>query len=369
MTAFRGGLEGVVVAETSLSEVDGARGRLRLRGHDVATLARSAGFEEVCGLLLEGALPDAAGRARIAAALGAAREEAFARLPSIGSALEAADGMDALRAALAHLSEAEDRSATRARILGAAAVYSAAFARLRSGEAPLAPDASLSHAADLLRMATGRVPGAAQARALDAYLVTVAEHGMSASTFTARVVASTRSDLVSAVVAAVGALKGPIHGGAPGPVLDMLDAIGVPERAESWLEAELAAGRRIMGLGHRVYRVRDPRAAVLEEAVERLAEAGAPSRYLGLARAVERAALGVLARRHPERRLETNVEFYTAVVLDAAGLGRESFTPTFAVARSAGWLAHAEEQLAEGRIIRPEQRYVGPRPGPEAACA
>jgi citrate synthase len=144
-------------------------------------------------------------------------------------------------------------------------------------------------------------------------------------------------------------------------VLDMLDAIGEPARAEAWLEAELAAGRRIMGLGHRVYRVRDPRAAVLEAAVERLEAAGVASRYLTLARAVERAALGVLARRHPDRRLETNVEFYTAVVLDAAGLGRALFTPTFAAARCVGWLAHVEEQLAEGRIIRPEQRYVGPR--------
>jgi citrate synthase len=211
-------------------------------------------------------------------------------------------------------------------------------------------------------MATGAPPDPARAAALDAYLVTVAEHGMCASTFTARVVASTRSDLVSAVVAAVGALKGPLHGGAPGPVLDMLDAIGEPERAEAWLEGELAARRRIMGLGHRVYRVRDPRAAVLEAAVERLEAAGVASRYLRLARAVERAAVEVLARRHPERRLETNVEFYTAVILDAVGFDRELFTPTFAAARTVGWLAHAEEQLAEGRIIRPDQRYVGPRP-------
>ncbi len=360
MDAFRGGLDGVVVAETSLSEIDGARGRLRFRGVDVEALAAGAGFEDACGLLLEGALPDAARRARIAAALGTARAEAFARLPVLGGALEAEHGMDALRAGLAHLSEAAGAEATRARVIGAAAVFSAAWARRRVGLAPLAPDPALGHAADLLRMATGRAPDAARTRALDAYLVTVAEHGMSASTFTARVVASTGSDLVSAVVGAIGALKGPLHGGAPGPVLDMLDAIGAPERAESWLEAELAGGRRIMGLGHRVYRVRDPRAAVLEAAVERLEAAGVGSRYLRLARAVERAAVGALARRRPERRLETNVEFYTAVVLDAVGLDRGSFTPTFAAARTVGWLAHAEEQRATGRIIRPEQRYVGP---------
>jgi citrate synthase len=358
---FRGGLEGVVVAETALSEVDGANGRLVLRGHDVEELARTAGFEGVYGLLLEGALPDAAGRRRIAARLGRARTEAFAILADCRRALASANGMDALRGALGQLAEADAAEATHARIVGAAAVFAAAWARRRAGREPIAPDPELAHAADFLRTATGETPDPARAAALDAYLVTVAEHGMCASTFTARVVTSTRSDLVSATVAAVGALKGPLHGGAPGPVLDMLDAIGEPARAEAWLEAELAAGRRIMGLGHRVYRVRDPRAAVLEAAVERLEAAGVASRYLRLARAVERAAVGVLARRHPDRRLETNVEFYTAVVLDAVGFGRELFTPTFAAARTVGWLAHAEEQLAEGRIIRPDQRYVGPR--------
>jgi citrate synthase len=359
---FRGGLEGVVVAETALSEVDGANGRLVFRGHDVEALARGAGFESVYGLLLGGALPAAAERRAIGARLGRARAAAFALLPDCGRALASANGMDALRGALAVLEEAGDAAGTHARIVGAAAVFAAAWARRRAGREPAAPDPSLGHAADFLRMATGTDPDPARAAALDAYLVTVAEHGMCASTFTARVVMSTRSDLVSATVAAVGALKGPLHGGAPGPVLDMLDAIGEPARAEEWLEAELAAGRRIMGLGHRVYRVRDPRAAVLEAAVERLEAAGSASRYLRLARAVERAAVGVLARRHPDRRLETNVEFYTAVVLDAVGFSRELFTPTFAAARTVGWLAHAEEQLAEGRIIRPEQRYVGPRP-------
>ena len=362
--AVRSGLDGVVVAETGLSEVDGERGRLVVRGYDVEALAPAVGFEDVFGLLVEGALPDARARARIGGALGTARVEAFASLPDLGDALAAAQGMDALRAAMAHLREAATAEATRARLAGAAAVFAASWARMRSGAPPVPPDPALPHAADLLRMATGSWD-AARARALDAYLVTVAEHGMNASTFTARVVASTRADLVSAVVAAIGALKGPLHGGAPGPVLDMLDAIGSPERAEAWLEAELAAGRRIMGLGHRVYRVRDPRAAVLEAAVERLEAAGVGSRYLHLARAVERAAVGVLARRHPGRRLETNVEFYTAVVLDAVGLPRELFTPVFAAGRVAGWLAHAEEQLAEARIIRPEQRYVGPRPAAE----
>jgi citrate synthase len=268
--------------------------------------------------------------------------------------------MEALRAALAHVrgAAAEDPAA----IAGAMAVFAAAWARRAAGAEPLAPDPDCPHAADTLRMVLGAQPDAARSAALDAYLVTVAEHGMNASTFTARVVASTGSDAASAVVAALGALKGPLHGGAPGPVLDMLDAIGDPAKAPEWLEQELAAGRRVMGLGHRVYRVRDPRAAVLERRIEALRAAGVETDRLELARAVERAAVDILRKRHPERRLETNVEFYTAVLLDAIALPRALFTPTFAVARVAGWLAHVAEQRDGGRIIRPTCRYVGPEP-------
>ena len=198
--------------------------------------------------------------------------------------------------------------------------------------------------------------------ALDTYLSTVAEHGMNASTFAARVVASTGSDRVSAVVAAICALKGPLHGGAPGPVLDMIDGVGAPEAARAWLEAELCAGRRIMGLGHRVYRVRDPRAAVLEAAMLDLQGSGFESPRLALARAIEREARALLRERYPGRPLEANVEFYTAVLLDGIGLDRRLFSPTFAVARVAGWLAHIDEQQRTGRLIRPRSRYIGPIP-------
>jgi citrate synthase len=211
-------------------------------------------------------------------------------------------------------------------------------------------------------MIRGTRPSDAEAAAFEAYLVTVLDHGMNASTFTARVVASTGSDLVSCITAAIGALKGPLHGGAPGPVLDMLDAIGQPARAEAWLEDELAAGRRLMGMGHRIYRVRDPRAAVLERALERLESSGLSTSRLALARAVERAAEGVLAKRHPERALKANVEFYTAVLLDAVGLPREQFSPTFGVSRIAGWAAHVLEQRRTGRLIRPASRYIGELP-------
>ena len=357
------GLEGVVVAETALSDVDGERGRLVIRGHDVEQLAPRHDFEAVCALLWSGALPDAAAHAALRRGLGRARLRAFARLPALGDALAAGDGMDALRAALAHL-RADDLSATELKleITAAVAVFAAAWSRLREGAAPLPPDPALGHAADYLRMAGVTGADGARARALDAYLVTASDHGMNASTFTARVVASTQSDAVSAVVAAIGALKGPLHGGAPGPVLAMLDAIGTPQQAPHWIARELAAGHRIMGMGHRVYRVRDPRAAVLERAVEQLHASGVRSNRLALARAVEAVAVASLGERRPERRLAANVEFYTAVILDAVGLPQSLFSPTFAVARVAGWLAHFDEQRAQGRLIRPASRYVGPLP-------
>jgi citrate synthase len=197
---------------------------------------------------------------------------------------------------------------------------------------------------------------------MDAYLCCVVDHGMNASTFVARVIASTGSDLVSAVVGAIGALKGPLHGGAPGPVLDMLDAIGTPAGAQRWLEAEIGAGRRIMGMGHRIYRVRDPRAAALERAAKIFERSDVATERLALARAVEHEAERLLAAHHPERSLRANVEFYTAVLLEAIGIPRELFSPTFAASRVVGWCAHVEEQRRVGRLIRPASKYVGPMP-------
>jgi len=352
------GLEGVVVADTTISDVDGERGRLVIAGSDVEQLAGSASFEAAARQVL--AVGGADPAPLTDAAFGAARSAAWELVPRLGDALDLADGMDALRTALAHLraeaGDPGDRAAALAAI-GAAPVVVAAWSRRRAGQPAVAPDPALGHAADYLRMTLGRPGDAASVRALDAYLVTVIDHAMSASTFTARVIASTASDLVSALVGAVGALKGPLHGGAPGPVLDMLDAIGEPDRAESWLLGEIAAGRRIMGMGHRVYRVRDPRAAVLEEAVRPLA-----SPRLALARAVERAAAKILRDHKPDRPLAANVEFYTAVLLDAVGLPREQFSSTFAVSRIAGWSAHVLEQRRTGRLIRPASRYVGSMP-------
>ncbi|MEO8706800.1 MAG: citrate synthase [Kofleriaceae bacterium] len=352
MSTSNPGLEGVYVADTLISEVDGEKGRLVIAGSDVEQLATTTTFEQAAVRVL------AAGGAELASLdTGPHRLAAWQRIANLGDALDHADGMDALRTGLAHLRATGNDLDDAVAAIGAAPVFVAAWNRRRANLAPIAPDPALGHAADYLRMSIG-APGSAEAvRALDAYLVTVIDHGMSASTFTARVITSTASDLLSALVGAVGALKGPLHGGAPGPVLDMLDAVGSPERAEAWLVAELASGRRIMGMGHRVYRVRDPRAAVLETAVRPLS-----SERLVLARAVEHAATNVLRERKPDRSLAANVEFYTAVLLDAVGLPREQFSSTFAVSRIAGWSAHVLEQRRTGRLIRPASRYIGHMP-------
>lgn len=350
------GLEGIVVAETALSHVDGASGRLIIAGNEVDLLALSHDFEQVCDLLWAAAGVPAG--ASSAAELGKARTAAFARLDRLGDALHRTDAMDALRGALAQLPS----GASAIDIVAATAVFVAAHGRIRDGKAPIAPDPTLGHAADLLHM-LGLLADEPHAKALDAYLVTVSDHGLNASTFAARVVTSTGSDLVSSVVAGVGALKGPLHGGAPGPVLDMLDAIGKADQAETYILAALTRGERIMGMGHRIYRVRDPRALVLEQAIERLERSltvGTSVRErLLLAHAAERAAERLLAERHPARALRANVEFYTAVLLEALGIARELFSAVFAVGRVLGWTAHVAEQRRTGRLIRPASRYVG----------
>ncbi|MEO6601118.1 MAG: citrate synthase [Polyangiaceae bacterium] len=357
------GLEGVVVADTQLSHVDGERGELIIAGSRVEDLALGDGlsFESLAARLL------ALGRAEPCrdwrAELGGARVAAFARVPRLSTSLSLPDAMDALIAATAQGAAGADCTT----LLGALPVFVAAGARLRAGLPAIAPSADRSHAEDFLTM-LGLPAHPARARALDAYWITVADHGLNASTFTARVVASTGADVMPCIVAAIGALKGPLHGGAPGPVLDMLDAtLRVEPRA--WLEAEVAAGRRIMGMGHRIYRVRDPRAFVFERALSRLeqeermtgVESGISTR-LAHARRVEQAAEALLGERHPERPLRANVEFYTALLLEALGIPRPLFSATFAIGRSAGWLAHIEEQRRVGKLIRPAARYVGAWP-------
>ncbi|MFN3520841.1 MAG: citrate synthase/methylcitrate synthase [Phenylobacterium sp.] len=354
------GLENVVAAETVLSEVDGLAGRLIIRGRSLDDLAGRTRFEEAVRLLFEGFFDDLP--YDLARPLGEARAEVFAEVEALDARLLTREPIEAVRALTARLADGDDL-ATALRLVAAPAVFAAAVVRARDGLPPVAPDAALGHSADILRMLRGRPADAAQAAALDTYLVTVCDHGLNASTFAARVAASTRAGLTSAVLAGISALKGPLHGGAPGPVIDMLDGIGTPQNARAWIEAALARGDRLMGFGHRVYRVRDPRAGALKGAVRRLTEgAGAAPGRLAFAEAVEAAALAILKERKPDRALDTNVEFYTALLLEALDFPPAAFTCVFAMGRVAGWIAHAREQLAGGRLIRPQSRYVGPEP-------
>ena len=253
----------------------------------------------------------------------------------------------------------ESRLATAKIIVARLATIVASYHRLRHEQEPLSPDSTLGHAANFLYMLTGTPPSEARTRGLETYLNTVVDHGLNASTFTARVIVSTQSDLVSAIVGAIGALKGPLHGGAPGPALDTVFEIGSPERAEAVLQAKLAAGERLMGFGHRVYKVRDPRAEVLGKAAEQMFRADGDMALYELAKSVEETAVRLLAIHKPGRNLQTNVEFYTALLLHGLGLETDLFTPTFAIGRTVGWLAHCFEQIENGRLIRPQSRYIG----------
>ncbi|KQW69340.1 citrate synthase [Phenylobacterium sp. Root77] len=354
------GLEDVVAANTVMSEVDGQRGVLIIRGHSLDELAGATRFEDLVRILFDGFFDDLP--ADLAPALGAARAEVFSEVAALDPGLLDLTPVEAMRALTARLGDGDDLP-TALRLIAAPAVFTAAVVRAHQGQAPVAPDPALSHAADVLRMIAGKTPTKAQADALDTYLVTVSDHGLNASTFAARVIASTRAGLTSAVLGGISALKGPLHGGAPGPVIEMLDEIGQPSNARAWIEQALAQGERLMGFGHRVYRVRDPRADALKAAVRRLDDgSNARPGRIAFAEAVEAAALAILKEHKPNRPLDTNVEFYTALLLEALDFPPNAFTCVFAMGRVAGWIAHAREQVAGGRLIRPQSVYVGPAP-------
>ena len=364
MTAYgesmvNSGLEGVIAAATRLSHVDGERGELVIAGYQVGELAERATFEETTWLLWHGELPSAAQLESFRAELAAARALAPATMGLLRDCARARlDPMDALRAAAGTISLRGDAPAA---IAACIPTIVAAYWRLQRGEEPLSPRSDLRHAANFLFLLRGEAPDPEIERGLETYLNTVVDHGLNASTFTARVITSTGSDLVSAVVGALGALKGPLHGGAPGPALDTVFEIADPPRAEAILRRKIEAGEKLMGFGHRVYKVRDPRADVLAKAAERMyTRAGDMSLY-SLARSVEAVALRLLDEYKPGRRLQTNVEFYTALLLHGLGLDASLFTPVFAISRVSGWIAHALEQRRANRIIRPQSEYTGPR--------
>ena len=359
------GLDGVVAATTRLSHIDGDRGALIIAGHDVEDLAPQASFEELVFLLLEDRVPDAAELQRVHEELrrGATLPpETLAMLRAAGDA----EPIDALRLGVSTLSL---RDTTPIALIGAVPAILAAHTRVAKGREPEAALDVNGVAARFLAACRDTVPAASHVRALETYWNTVCDHGMNASTFTARVIASTRSDLVASVEGALGALKGPLHGGAPGPALAaflaLRDAPDLDAATRAWVTAEVAAGRRIMGFGHRVYRVRDPRAAILGDAADRLL---GDDDLLAEARVFETAVVETLATLKPGRSIETNVEFYTALLLHALGLEPRIFPAVFAVGRTAGWVAHVREQQAEGRLLRPRARYVGAR-GRRWACS
>jgi citrate synthase len=357
------GLEGVVAASTRLSQVDGDAGRLTIAGYAVEDLAPNANFEEVAYLLLHGRLPEPAERVRFAQDLAGRRALSRAAVAVLHeAAIAKAPPMDALRMAVPLLSLGREEHPVDDAMTAIASCPTivGAYWRILHGEEPVPVRSDLPHAAHYLHQVFGAEPSAERARALETYLNTVCDHGLNASTFAARVIVSTRSDVISAITGAVGALKGPLHGGAPGPALDMVFAIGTPERAETVIRAALDRGERLMGFGHRVYRVRDPRADVLARAAERFYSSDGDRSLYDLARTVETTALRLLRERKPERRLDTNVEFYTALLLHGLGLATDLFTPTFAVGRVLGWSAHCLEQLRDGRLIRPQSVYIGP---------
>lgn len=363
------GLAGVVVADTEVGDVRGREGFYHYRQYSAVELAQTRRFEDVWHLLIHGELPDGPRGAAFAAETAALRrlpDEVTRALPAIAAA---ADGnpLAGMRTALSLLGAAKgfrpvyDIDADQRRedtVVAAAAVPTllTALYRLGKGLEPVEPREDLSYAADYLHMLTGAEPEPERARAVEQYLISTIDHGFNASTFTARVIASTGADVAACLVGAVGALSGPLHGGAPSRALDTLDAIGTPDRVDAWIRERVLAGERIMGFGHAVYRTEDPRSRMLREIAQRF---GGPR--VAFAVEVERHVEAILAELKPGRELHTNVEFYAGVVMELCGLPREMFTPTFAAARSVGWSANVLEQAQDPKIIRPAARYVGPQ--------
>jgi citrate synthase len=362
------GLEGVVVAETSIGDVRGTEGFFHYRQCSATELAARRSLEDVWTLLFDGALPDRAGSERFAAEVAGLRElpPGLARLlPSIAPL---GGPLDALRTAVSLLGAELGWPAThdigagelRHQALRLCAVVPTVLAsvhRLRRGQEPVPPRADLSVAANYLWMLLGEEAPEAHVRAVEQYMVLTIDHGFNASTFTARVITSTGADLAAAIVGAVGALSGPLHGGAPSRALAMLDSIGTPDRAEAWIRDAVTRGDRIMGFGHRVYKTDDPRSLFLRDVARSLG-----GDLVDFAEQVERTTVDVLAELKPGRSLYTNVEFFAGVVMHTCGIPREMFTPTFASSRTIGWAAHVMEQAADNRLIRPAARYVGPTP-------
>jgi citrate synthase len=366
------GLKGVEVTATGIGDVRGLEGFYHYRQHSAVDLAAVRSLEDVWSLLLDGALPASREAADAFAAEAAAGRdlpsEVWEQLPAIGRTAAGAGALDGLRTALSLYGcalgfrplwdiDPTERRGDLLRVASATPVLAAALHRIEQGLEPVRPDPVLRHAANYLWMLTGKKPDPDFARAVEQYMILTVDHGFNSSTFTARVIASTGADVAAAVVGAMGALSGPLHGGAPSRALDTLDAIGTVERTEPYIRDLLGRGERVMGFGHAVYRTDDPRSTMLRGVATRL---GGPLAELAVE--VEKIVLRILAETKPDRPLYTNVEYYAGVVMNACGVPRRMFTPTFAVSRVIGWSANIAEQADERTLIRPAARYVGPPP-------
>ena len=354
------GLEGIVIDTSSICLIDGNAGRLIFRGYDIHDLTAHTTFEEVAHLLWKGELPTQPELDELKTKMSSARSIPDSLISMMRSFPNNSSTLDVLRTAVSALGvgKALEKPDVSQAISLTAKIPTivTAFHRIREGQNPVAPHPDLGHAANYLYMLTGKKPEKVKADAMNTYLITLSDHGLNASTFTARVVASTWSDMYSAVTAAIGALKGPLHGGAPGPVLEMLHEIGKPENAEKWMSEQLNQGKRLMGFGHRVYRTMDPRAVILRDLARQIAD----KNLFQLAQRVEQTGLQLLRKKAPDH-ANTNVEFYSSVVMSSIGLPTDMFTPSFACARTAGWTAHVIEQSENNRLIRPRTDYSGPR--------
>lgn len=347
------GLEGVVVADTVLSDADPAAGKLWVRGVALADLVASHGYEGAIALLWEDFAGHHLDRTGVRQMLGAARVEAFARLDDWLPMASSTTTETGVRLCIAAL---PDKSSP-ASIVAALSVAVPALERTRNGAAPVPPDPALSTAADFLRTLHGEPPPASAVQALDTYLTCMAESGVGPSSFAARVVASTRASLSASVLGALCAFSGPLHGGAPSGTLDLLDELKQADDMDALIERKLRAGERLMGFGHRLFRGNDPRADALKTALRQM---DSTAERRALAERVEARVAAVVERIKPGRKLPANVELMASLLLDAIGVRREAFTSVFAVARCAGWIAHALEQQKTGRMFRPASRYVGP---------
>ena len=361
-TEIERGLEGVVIAKSAITFIDGEQGILRYRGIDINELAAKSNFEETTYLLWNGSLPNKTQLSEFKKELATHRPLPAEVLKLLRGIPKGAIPMEVARTAVSYMAlfprkkgETFDEFNRRKslQLTGTLATIVASYERIRKGKTPIKPDPRLGHAANFLYGLWGKKPDEQSRAAFDTLSILYADHEMNASTFAAVVATSTLADLGGAVTSAIATLAGPLHGGSNQRVMEMLEEIGTKDKVEGWIDSELAAGRKIMGFGHRIYRTYDPRARILKTITEKLTEERGNRKWLDIAEEVEKVVM-------EKRKLWPNIEFYAAVVLNALGVPKDLMPAVFACNRVSGWVAHIYEQYADNRLIRPLTEYVGP---------